>query len=442
MPELHTILQKLTFKVMVWHCPLNLKIGHSMCFPGLIPRRLVSPSALILYGRGIQFGLQLALVVLLPRLLGPEDFVHYSLVTPLGYLLASIVCGWITGALCRFAYDFFDPAKAHQQEAAVTYFAWVGVLSLLAFLALRYGFETPYALVPPLLFSSSVKGAILGVLNATYRAREFLFANFAYAVPVAAFLYLCATQAKPDFDRILLVYIGLESIVGLLLLALSRIPFWRLHRFNAQTLRAYAVFGGPLLINGIANWFLSISDRYLLAQSATTEATANYVLSYQLGGSVIAYPAMFYLAIFAPRALAVEQSSGISAAMRYVYAQARLFFLMSPVLLAVSAAVVLSFKAYFYPAYPLDAPTVLIILSAQLVNVAGHFYYKELELTGRTLTTTRALGVAAIVNLGINVVAIPLLDALGAALATLVGYAVFTGMMCAFCKPSASWEAP
>ena len=86
--------------------------------------RLRSPSGLVLMGRGLQFGSQLALMLLVPKLLSPLDFVEYSLITPLGFLLGSIFFGWITSPICRYAFEFLSPEGAPQRQATAGFIFW------------------------------------------------------------------------------------------------------------------------------------------------------------------------------------------------------------------------------------------------------------------------------------------------------------------------------
>lgn len=404
-----------------------------------IQARLTSPSGQILCGRGIQFGSQLALVLLVPRFLDHEDFVQYSLVLPLGFLLGAIVCGWITGAICRYAHDFLAPEGVAKREATATYFFLIGLVALVAYGILHFVVHTVYAIAPLVLFSSSVKGAVLGVLNASYRPGPFLKANLLYLLPAASFLAMCGLRPFEDFESVMLAFVGLEAALGLVLAVWAGIPFWRISRFNWQALRPYLLFGGPFVINGIANWLLMLSDRYFLSMWSGTAETANYILSYQLGGSIVQYPMSFYLAVFGPMALSLEREHGLKQAMQYVYAQLRRYLALAPLALAACTTAVLAFKFLFYPKYSLDLPIVFIIVAAHLVHAGSHFFYKELELTARTLATTRAILAGAVVNVLTNLALIPDFGAHGAAVATLLGYATYTGMLVASRKHPDHW---
>lgn len=395
-------------------------------FPiSIVIARLRSPSGQILLGRGLQFIAQLALVLLVPRLLSQDDFVKYNLATPLGYLIGSIACGWINAALCRFTHDFLSIGAESKREAAATYFFLVGLLASGIFAVLQCLFHSQYAFAALIVFSSSVRAVVIGVLNASYRPAAFLKVNLLYLLPTATFLVVCGAKLTADFETAMLIYIALESMIGILVVVRARIIFWRPLTCDYSVLHPYLLFGGPLVLNGVAYWVLSLSDRYFLSIWASVSDTANYILSYQLAGSIVQYPMSFYQSVFNPKALHIEQSLGREAAVRYAYTELRRYLAITPIIFVVCVAIVVGFKSLFYPGYRVDFLIVATIVAAHLIHATGHFYNKDYELTGRTIVTTSAVFAGAVANVLSNLALIPVMGALGAAVATLVGYVAY-----------------
>ena len=223
----------------------------------------------------------------------------------------------------------------------------------------------------------------------------------------------------------MLIYITLESVIGILIAVRSGMTFWRPLTCNYRVLHPYLRFGGPLVLNGIAYWVLSLSDRCFLSIRASTDDTANYILSYQLAGSIVQYPMSFYQSVFNPKALYIEQSGGREAAVRYAYQELRRYLVITPLFFAVCVAIVVGFKSVFYTGYRVDFSIVATIVAAHLVHATGHFYNKDYELNGRTLVTTSAVFAGAVTNVLCNLALIPMIGALGAAVATLVGYGAY-----------------
>jgi len=90
-----------------------------------------------------------------------------------------------------------------------------------------------------------------------------------------------------DFEMAMLIYIALESVIGILDAERSGIAFWRPLTCNYRVINPYLRFGGPLVLNGIAYWVLSLSDGCFLSVRVSTDDTANHILSYQLAGSIV-----------------------------------------------------------------------------------------------------------------------------------------------------------
>jgi O-antigen/teichoic acid export membrane protein len=86
---------------------------------------------------------------------------------------------------------------------------------------------------------------------------------------------------------------------------------------------------------------------------------------------------------------------------------------------------VLGFKYLVYPGFELQVAVTALVVAAHLVQAAGHFPRKSLELAGRTRHIAQALGLAAATNVAANVALIPLAGALGAAVATVLAYLVY-----------------
>lgn len=388
-------------------------------------KRLRSPSGILLAGRAVQFGTQLGLVLLAPKVLSHDEFVQYNLVTPVGFLLASLIFGWLSAAICRYAFDFLAEGSVAQREMTASYFALVGIACLIIYIFATSLTTNVYALVPIVIISSAVKVAALGVSNSGSQQRAYLGINLLYILPPAIFLLLSYFRVIADFRIVLSIFLFADLVAGLAIVALCRIRFWRLHALNWHQLRAYWTYGAPLILNGVANWLLTVSDRYFLSFWTDTAHTANYILSYQLAGSIIQHPMSFFLAVFGPKVLQLEQTGGRSAALKYVYASLHAFLPRTPLYLFAATAFVLGLKTVFYGEYQLEAALVVIIIGAHLVNSIGYFYSKEFELTGRTDVITRAIFLGAGANVLSNLILIPICGILGAAISTMIGYSVY-----------------
>ena len=169
---------------------------------------------------------------------------------------------------------------------------------------------------------------------------------------------------------------------------------------------------------------MSVSDRYLLALWRPTESVAAYILSYQLAASVIMIPLSFLVSVIFPKILQVEKDEGHIAALSYTYRILGIYLRLMIVIIIGACVLVLAIAHYIYPEYPVKPAVVVIIVLAHVVWGLTHFYNKEFELNGKTLLITKAVIAGALVNVGLNLVLIPTIGSLGAAISTLAAYGV------------------
>jgi O-antigen/teichoic acid export membrane protein len=180
-------------------------------------------------------------------------------------------------------------------------------------------------------------------------------------------------------------------------------------------------FGLPNVVNMMSIWVLQLSDRALLAHFGSLAQTASYSVAYSLGGVLgvvvlapfqLAWPAIMFT--IAKRADA-----------------ARLFQLIFR-----WYSIVLLFTAYgltlvgtflldvlFPPAYQSAAPIIPIIALSIMFYGAGNILGVGFGIKRKVWSAITFTTLAALVNVGLNLILIPLYGSMGAALSTLIAYA-------------------
>lgn len=385
---------------------------------------LRGPTFYTLAGRALQYLAQFALIVLVPRLLLPEYFVQYSLLMPLAMLAATLIFGWFTSAAYRHAHAIIAAEDGRERRTAYFYYGVVS-LALIFACGIVFLFSAPiYAVMLLLAAAAGLKNGILSVLNSTERHRAFFFANAAFAASLGVFLALCAHLPDEALPWILLVHAVLDIVAAVIGWCVIGVFTPRAFpRFDLETGRRYLHYGLPMLPNVLAVWIVSLSDRYILAIWESTGNVASYILAYQLGGSVVTIPMAFVMAVLYPRVLRIDREQGLQLALEYTHGLLRKYLRWIAILAVPGCIAVVLFIRAFYPAYEVDPPTVAVIVIAHAIFCLGHFLNKEFELNGRTMVVAQSVSIGAVMNVILNLVLIPWLGALGAALATLGAYA-------------------
>lgn len=390
-----------------------------------IDRYVGSPAMLTLAGRGIQYASQLAMVLLVPKALIPEAYLELNLVLPLAYLGVSLVFGWLTSSIQRHVYDLLDPRDDSVRQTVFIYYGGVSVVALAVFLAGAAVSDSLYRLIPLLLIAAGLKNAIIGVLNMGGNHRGFFLLNIGFALSLAIFVGFCFYFKGENLDRYLTLYAMSDIVVACIAwYAIGVIRLNHRPQFNRLIAGRYLRYGLPLVVNVIAIWVISLSDRYILSIWEPAETVAAYILSYQLAGSVITIPMTFAIAVILPKILLLDKDQGELAALEYTYRILRIYLKGVGFIFIGACAVVLPFKYYLYSAYEFDPQVMIVIVLAHIIFGFSHFYNKEFELNGRTMVITKAVLLGAFANVTLNFILIPIQGSLGAALSTLIAYGI------------------
>ncbi len=384
-----------------------------------------APASLALAGRGVQYATQFGLVLIVPKVMVPEAYVQFSLVMPLAFLGMTLVYGWLAGSMFRHVHELLAASDTRFRQTVTFYYGVTAISLVLGYLVTSFYVDSIYHLVPMILLAAALKAGILRILNGAERYRFFLVANLGFAVSLVIFLLMCWRGRQEDIAQFLLIYALIDIVLGL--------AFWKLAgvfvfsprpKFDKAVVKRYLHYGIPLVMNNIAVWVVSMSDRYMLSFWETPTRVADYILSYQLGGSVITIPMAFVMAVVFPKAIRLDRDEGQDAALKYIYAVLGLYLRYITLILILACAIVIPFKFYFYPEYEFNPLIIIIIVLAHVIYGLSQFYNKEFELDGRTLVITRGIGLGGGLNIALNLLLIPVWGGVGAAMATLIAYCV------------------
>jgi len=391
---------------------------------------LRSPAAFMLAGRFMQLMSQMAMVLVVPKVLVPGLYVQLNLVLPLAFLGVSLVFGWMNNAIHRHVFELLGSGGRHFRQTVFYYYGIVCLFLFLIVLIGQYYTDSIYRLVPLLLAAAALKAGILGILNTSGKSIGFFFSNVGFASSLLLFVLLCFIDSGNNLQRNLVVYASFDIVVAIIswsLLGIFKVP--PIPRYYKDIAKSYFHYGLPLVAKMVGIWVISISDRYFLTIWEEPQEIASYILSYQLAGSAITIPMSFVMAVIFPKILKIEKDFNQREALVFTYKMLGYYLrLMLPVFILVSV-IILLFQYYIYTNYEFNPIIVVTIVLAHVIFELSHFYNKEFELNGRTLMITKAVALGAMVNVVLNLALIPSFGSLGAAVATLFAYAVAVYMV-------------
>jgi O-antigen/teichoic acid export membrane protein len=186
-------------------------------------------------------------------------------------------------------------------------------------------------------------------------------------------------------------------------------------------------FGLPNALSFTSTWILQLADRFLLGHMRTFSETAVYSVAYTLGGVLsvvvlapfqLAWPSTLFL---------LAKNAAASQIFQTIFRWYSLLLLFMTYTLTIAGQFLL---VTFYPAaYQGGADLIpLIALSTMFFGVYS-FLTLGISIRKKVWYAVGLVTLAATINLGANLLLIPLYGSQGAALATLLAYVVLAGLM-------------
>jgi O-antigen/teichoic acid export membrane protein len=186
-------------------------------------------------------------------------------------------------------------------------------------------------------------------------------------------------------------------------------------------------FGLPLVPAALGYFVLNVADRLMIHDELGRAAVARYQVAYNIGDlPMIALGALTM--IWLPRLFAAAEDERKAI---LVGSQAALNRLLAPVMVGMSVASPIVLQLWAPPEFhPLDLMglTAIIVLSAMPYTAVQSATRDQVSRGAVKPVAWSTLG-AAVVNIGLNLVLIPALGIMGAAVATLLAFAAQYGLL-------------
>ena len=377
-------------------------------------------------------------VLLLPvytRYLSPADYGLIETLIALSAVLTVLLAAGVKSAFFRF---YFDEPEGPGRGRVIRTSFWFTMASATAGLAAGLVFAGP---ISDLLFGTSdhadlVRAAFVGLwAHVNYEQMTSLF-----RVEQRSVAYLIATLINLvlTVGATLLLVVALDKgpigvIVGNLtgtLVVYAGLLAYRRERLGLELdrplLREMNRFGMPLVPSALFLWILNFSDRFFLVKLAGAREVGLYSIGVRVASAIILLLAAFRTA-WPAFAYSIEDDR--EAARAYSYVLTYIVVITSWMALALGVLapwlVRLLTTEEFYDAQRVVAPLAFAAAAfgAYVVVVIG------IGRARQTRSNWVISGVAALLNIGLNVALIPPFGMMGAAVATIGAYAaLFLGM--------------
>lgn len=279
-----------------------------------------------------------------------------------------------------------------------------------------------FLLIGPIVFFDSLNSIPLSYLRARRRPRAYVAISFTRAALGSVLILTLVVVAELGVMGIVIGSAISAAVCAFLgLFALRGTSAFRFS-VDRPLLRAMLAFCLPLVPAAVAGWALNLSDRYLL-QLFTDETTVGvYALGYTAGLVVNALVVQPFVLTWA--AAGWELSKEPDAPAQYARVLTAFTGFACFVALGLAAIGTDVIRVLVGPAF--EDSRLIVPFSAFAYVLYGVYTITSVGVNIRSQTrwVPVYLGVAAAAGVGINLVLIPLVGMMGAALATIVSYAL------------------
>lgn len=365
------------------------------------------------------------------RIVGAEGYGVFVQTTATMALLVPLLSFRLDAAMVRFLSGEQEPARFRIQ-----FFSALAFAALLA--VVSGGLLIGYA--------STAARVILG--DAVY-ADHMLPAAFLLASSILstnALIFFRVSGRIGIMSAIILAQAALETILILMAVQLGHgVPgaFWALSCINAlgglgilmyvgqqlgrgglewQGLRRMLAYGIPLMPNSVTNWVVNYSDRLVITQLLGVAAVGAYSASYSLAQTLrlLVMPLGFVLFPLVSRLWDAGEAGEVRRYFSYVTRYYLLLALPAAIGLALVSQRVLGILA----TGEFITSTTLVFLVAIGIALQGLFQINvyAFHLTLKTKYVSIILLVSSLVNIGLNLVLVPVIGLEGSALATAITF--------------------
>jgi O-antigen/teichoic acid export membrane protein len=217
---------------------------------------------------------------------------------------------------------------------------------------------------------------------------------------------------------------------------------WR-DRLDRGLAREMFRYSYPLVLGLSATWLLRLSDRFILELFRGSDEVGIYAASYGLADAGIGMIVTVFQLPFSVSSNRVFEREGEQAAARFVSDSARWLLLVSIPSVVGLSVLARPLVAVMTGAAFLDGYRIIPYVSiATLLGGLAMWYSSAFLFRKRTNMQAVAIGVGALVNIGLNLLLVPSFGFYAAGITTLLGFLAVNVVSYVFGKRMFSWHLP
>ena len=384
----------------------------------------------------LQFVIGIVQLPLLTKTLGAHGYGIWTQVNVTRSLIAPFTGLGLGSAMVRFLAAEKNREELQEQFYSVISVSFmVNLIASLAVVALAYPLAMNFfdgavqivRLTAVLVLFTPVTTLYLDLLRTFQQIGKysaFIIAENCSRIGVFAYLVL---NGYGVFS-IVLAALGIQVIIFLVLFFLikSQIGVKRPH---FRRIKEYLSFGLPLVPRSLSYWLINLSDRYVIGFFLGVTSVGIYSAAYGIGGVPYTIVSVLTLVLLAPLSQLYDEGRMNEVTTRLRYS---LKYFLAAIIPFVFGAAILAEPVLRMLSTPeiarqgrLAVPVITLAVSLLGIHNIISFI---LILAKKTKIIALMWIVAAALNLGLNILVVPRIGILGAAITTLIAYSLVLGL--------------
>lgn len=377
----------------------------------------------------------LILLPILTKTLGPESYGIWALILATVSLLMPLALLQLGFAMTRFLAAETDKAKISKGVSSIfaassfTAFA----LSLLIFIlaeplavAVFGGADAAYfvKLAALLVLLMTLDQVIIEYFMAFRQMERYAVFSILQTVGEVLLIGYLVLSGYGLFGAIVSLLVVKVIVFAAGVLVVGREV--RVSKPSVAVLKYYLGFSLPILPNVLCAWIINLSDRYVIGYFIGIEAVGIYSAAYGLGNLIYIFWAPFSITLL-PAITNLYENNNIQEVKMHLKYAIRIFLLFTiPALFGLSILskqLLVSLTTSEFAAGSLIVP--IVALGALLFGL-GHIGVSVLVLFKKTKIMSLVTTASALINLFMNIILVPFIGIVGAAVSTLITFAIYS----------------
>lgn len=375
----------------------------------------------------------IVMIALYSRLLSPGEYGQYGFINSFVMMSYILVVGWLMHSSYR---NINKPVRNQEKKEfySTVWIAWIllqavflGMITILylslptvrSWMALTGLMFLPYSGVQLLMaHMSGLKkvGYALLLSTATILLKLLLAWIFNHLTEPLMAVVLAHGLADALFFSIVIIRTGVQKNI-------------KLSFFNKSVLKDFYQYGIPLTGMALSMSIINMSDRFIIGLKVNEAAAGFYTANYTIASASFTLIMVGVIRAFYPNILRSFEH-GMDRGMNSVWEGLRIFLMLG--LPGATGLVILSNEVstgIVEAQYAEASPIIGFVAISMLILGISEYLIKPLELAKKTRPIFKASISAAIVNLSLNFLLIPVYGYMAAGVTTLIAYVAYVAVI-------------